>query len=253
MNPEEPTCGTCGFPTRTNAHSDECKKKKDREVRVVGDVKRGIEHLYKKFSSDEERQAAVREMLLETLEDEPAKSLVSDQQRDDMLEAIASGFDNDDPESFSRSVLDAVGPLVNIRLEHAKAFEDVQALDIMGQQEFTPVNERISYTVDGEVLQLHLATAFEMKDQIESLYEDALIKMADFVREHPEIKKIGGKSWLNATKTYGAMKERLGFEISDLSDEENETVSEGTIRDERVRPVMNAYMSREQFLERYGK
>jgi len=91
--------------------------------------------------------------------------------------------------------------------------EDRKADEKMKKEGFTPLNERVSYSIKEGQLQLHLAESFEMKDRIEDMYEDALRKIVDVVERDPSITSIGGLSWLNATKTYGSMKERLGFTV----------------------------------------
>lgn len=252
MNPEEPTCGTCGFPMRTKEHSGECKRRKASESRIMGDIERAIAHIWESGKTQGERVATTISLLEESLESGLVQSLVPDEDVSKMREALASSVSSEGPEKFAQSVIDAVRPLIDVRINHAKEFEDVQALEIMGAQEFTPVNERISYSVGAEEIQLHLAPAFEMKDQIEELYQDALEKLVDYVREHPEIKRIGGPSWLNATKTYGAMKERLGFQLSEAWHKEDETHRDSPSEEFRSRPKKNAYITREDFLERYG-
>jgi len=108
------------------------------------------------------------------------------------------------------------------------------------------VNERIYFTINGNRLHLHLLASHERKNQVEDLYKDALHKIVPFVKAHPEIEVIGGWSWLNATKTYGAMKERLGFTISDILPEELEGYEHSDNR-----PRKNALISREEFLQLY--
>jgi hypothetical protein len=252
MNPEEPTCGTCGFPTRINEHSGECKKRKESEKRIMGDIGRAIARIWETCKTQGERVKTIDGLLDESLESELTQSLLSDDDVSQMRDALASSLSDEGPEEFAQSVMDAVRPLIDVRIDHAKEFEDAQALEIMGDQEFTFVNERISYTVGNGDLQLHLAPAFEVKDHIEDLYKDALEKLVDFIKAHPEIKRVGGRSWLNATKTYSAMKERLGFEISDYVDDEEETPRQPESESSQTRPAKNAYMSREKYLETYG-
>ncbi len=248
MKDEEATCGTCRFPTCTGEHSNECKKQQAREVRVVGEIQRGIAHIWDQGSTQAQREVIVRGLVDEALASEFTRSLLSDEDVEQMKARLDEGLSDKDPEAFTASVLKAVKPMLDVRLEHAKAFEDAQALEIMEKQGFTPVNERVSYSLHEGQLHLHLAPSFEVKDQIEGLYEDALVKVAQLVRSQPDILRIGGGSWLNATETFSEMKKRLGFEISDLTDKDRESGH----YDETERPIKNALMSREDFLHRYG-
>ena len=65
MNPEEPTCGTCGFPTRIGEHSEECKRRKVSEKRIMGDINRAIAHIWESGKTQEERVATTISLLEE--------------------------------------------------------------------------------------------------------------------------------------------------------------------------------------------
>ena len=77
-------------------------------------------------------------------------------------------------------------------------------------------------------------------------FRESLQKIVPIVKADQSIRTIGGPSWLNATNTYGSMKERLGFEISDTDPE----ILARHFKDEK-RAVKDAIMTRERFLELY--
>ena len=203
-------------------------------------------HIFQGDTLPDDRLAVVLSHVGAFFEEEPAKPLMSKNQQDELLSAIKAVTNTSDEKKFVEDVMNALKPFMELRVKHAIEFEDAEARDIMEKQGFTPVNERISYSIGGDQLQLHLAPAFEVKEKIEDYYRDALIKIADVVANNPEIKIIGGASWLNATKTYGAMKERLGFTISDISEEDRKKHHA-----DATRSVKNAIMTREELLKRY--
>ena len=163
-----------------------------------------------------------------------------------------SGLENattlNDLDTFISACLKAIQPFIELRVDYAKKYEDVEARDIMEKQGYISLNERVSYSKEGDRIQLHLATAFEVKEKIEDLYRDALYKIVEIVKSNPTILFIGGSSWINATRTYGGMKERLGFSLSETSDEVFQKH-----HTKEARPVKDATMTRDEFLRRYSK
>lgn len=196
------------------------------------------------------RTRMLKDKLTEVFSKEPMHSLVSEQEQQSMFSALELTTSIESREEFVDALISIYKPLIVLKVDHARVFEDADALRIMEVQQFIPLNERISYSIGGGRLQLHLAPSYERKDQIESYYLDGLEKVVEVVLAHPEIQLIGGSSWLNATKTYGSMKERFGFSISELSEEEKVQSIHDTHDN---RPTKNAFISREDFLKRYEK
>src|SRR3989338_4962641 len=186
--------------------------------------------VFQQSNVPEERAKTLQTSIEALLEREPTRSLLAPTDAQHIRRALTATAPPDDPEEFIGVYGDALQPLIDLRISHAKAYEDAEATSIMLEQGFTPVNERVSYSIAGDRLQLHLAPSFEIKDRIEELYKDALYNVVGVVRQNPNIKKIGGTSWLNATRTYGAMKQRLGFEISDPPKEDITTHHAGETR-----------------------
>jgi len=195
----------------------------------------------------DERHQAIMEMLEPALCARGMGAFLTEDAAEAIRSRTKEACEQETEEGFSAALKQAVAPFIEIKVTHPKDFEDIEAVETMERQGFTPVNKRISYNVGGGQLQLHLAPSFEVKDEIEALYEDALYRVAEVVKGNPDITRIGGSSWLNATKTYSAMKERLGFTIADTSPEVLEEHFQG-----KDRPVKDAFMSREDFLARYG-
>ncbi|MFH1712220.1 MAG: hypothetical protein ABH846_03230 [Patescibacteria group bacterium] len=199
-------------------------------------------------SSKEERLAVLMKPFEGFFGQDFVKKMLGEEAIEEMRAEIKAANELDDEEAFADAVIKAAQPMFELRATHARQMEDSDAREIMEIQGFTPVNERISYGIHGDHLQLHLAPSFEVKDKIEEYYRDGLEKVVDIVRENPDIKMIGGSSWLNATKTYGEMKKRLGFKISETPQE----VIDAHFP-ESDRPIKNATMTREEFLARYDQ
>lgn len=125
--------------------------------------------------------------------------------------------------------------------------EDVEAVAFARQYGFTPLNKRVSYSRYGDTFSVHLAPSYEVKDEIESLYTDALMKLARIVAKDASISQVSSISWLNGTQTYGSMKERLGFTFGPEVPPE---VLAQHFPNER-RPVKSMTISRKELLKRY--
>lgn len=219
----------------------------ERRKKIEVKVREFLKGLFEEFSESEERakEALVR------IEKEIANDFTKSHLQEDQIQAVRNGLrdalQEADVEMSFQACLKVLRPLIEIRVRFAKEHEDYQARKIMRDQGFIQLNERISYNVGEHGLQLHLAPAYEVKGKIEALYRDALEKIVPIVQANPDIWVIGGTSWINATRTYGAMKERLGFTLSDTPEE---VVKEHFAHDER--PLKDATMTREEFLARYA-
>ncbi len=222
-------------------------QEEEQQTTIDPEITRVASQIFREAETLQDRSRFAKQILLGALDQEPTRSLLQEEERERML----AEFDEvtyEDERTFAEQVQSIVEPIGRLKAEHPLEYEDADALTIMEQQGFTPVNERVSYSLGDDLLQLHLAPSVERKDQIEDMYQDALEKIVATVEADPNITRVGGASWLNATRTYGGMKERLGFTLSELSEEDREA----HFADED-RPVKNALMTREEFLSRYGK
>jgi len=213
-------------------------------VRVESRARGEVEHFIESTPEDE-RKRHILGLLRVHFAREPLSGFLTDDQKQDVR--VAVGEIDYAREDVVDAVLQAMKPVLEARAMHALEFEDAEALQIMKEQGFTPVNKRISYSIsDQGRLHLHLAPSHERKNEVEDMYRDALHKIVPLVKADSSIVTIGGWSWLNATKTYASMKERLKFTISDIPKEELEAYPSSDDR-----PKKNALMSREVFLKEY--
>ena len=201
-------------------------------------------------NSESDRNEAARAEIYTHLETEPTATLLDEESKSIILQALETKPPHEEKEDFISFYVQAVQPLIKFRVEHAKKYEDIQVSRNIKDTGERGLNERINYDIKNGHLQLHLQPSFEVKDKIENYYRDALYKIVDIVKNDPTILLIGGPSWLNATKTYGTMKERLGFTLSEIP---QDAVKPDLPSELENRPMKNAYMTREEFLKLYSE
>ena len=118
---------------------------------------------------------------------------------------------------------------------------------------YTPVNEIVSYGITNEnsFLNIHIAPAtdFNAIEKIR-LLEDGLKKLAAIVNSNKNIEMILAASWIVLKKQ--KLVESLGFKIAD-SLKIQMLIDSERIKKSSPRPAALAYMSREDFIERYFK
>jgi len=228
---------------------DRISFKEKRRVFYFDRARRTLGAIYDDCNSQSEIRELATSKLIRWFDSPPADSFFDS----DYVKEVIGGIDDvrvtKGRNAFIDDMIKLLTPVINVQIENALAFEDVKVASEIESSGFTRLNKRISYGIhdDGTRLQLHLSSSFERKEEIEGFYRDALSKVVDIVRDNPEITTIGGHSWLNATRTYSTMKKRLGFEISDVSEDGRRNA-----RSSDTRKVMDASMSRERFLELYG-
>ena len=113
-------------------------------------------------------------------------------------------------------------------------------------EEFTPVNEILTYGVDGDNVHIHLNSLQISHQEKEELIYAGLRKLAVIIKSKPEINKISATSWIVARHPRSIQK--LGFTIKGPISEE---FRQKHFKDEE-RPVHYSEMSREEFLTRYA-
>ena len=202
--------------------------------------------IFDKSQSAENRAEIIIERLGDLLNSEFVDIYAEEGAGQRMIDDLIKTALIEERQEFVSASMQVLKSLIDILSSHAKEFEDYEAMQIMKAQGFTQLNDRISYSVGGGQLQLHLAPAYEVKDQIEAMYRDGLEKVVAIVKADPTITTIGGSSWINATKTYGNMKERLGFVLLDTP---QEVIEEHFKYEDR--PIKDAKMTREEFLKIY--
>ncbi|MCX6743926.1 MAG: hypothetical protein NTX82_00155 [Candidatus Parcubacteria bacterium] len=162
-------------------------------------------------------------------------------------EQVNSGIDQavalKDKQEFIAKMILELDPMMQLGKNYPVLFEDAQAKIFMELGGFIPINERVSYGTYKDVVHFHLSPAFEVKERLNEIFLDAMKKLAEIVRQNPEIKVINGTSWIVATKTYGKALAGLGFEISEVTPEFKEEHFKGEERE-----IKKASMPRDKFL-----
>lgn len=167
---------------------------------------------------------------------------------DDAEARLRAAADLEDDAQALDAVMAALEPLVELKFEDPKRYDGIR-----GEEVFLPVNEVLTYEVEGDAVRLHVPVntgrpPLEMMAQI----GDGLRKLAAIVREHnasgkgEPIRRIVGTSWIVAKAP--ALMKRAGFTLKgDISEE----VREAHFSSE-TRPVQEAEMTVEELLRRYG-
>jgi len=175
------------------------------------------------------------------------KPFLPEETINDIRAGLAQCVELKERNAFIKKMKHALKPIFAIQKEQPKIFEDVQARLGMEAGGFIPLNERVSYGVDNDLVHFHLAASYEVKEQVPLLFLDAMQKLTKIVEANPAIKEISGTSWIVATKKYGTMLKDKGFTITEVPPE----VKEKYFKDED-RPIARAVISREKFLQTFG-
>jgi len=245
-------------PLESRASFDESEKNDAKMQEYLGKTEVALEALFTEVSSPTELQQTLQERFEPILE----SGFVSEECKAIMSE-VPEISNITDKKEFLRRMLEVLTPLIEFRVNNSKLYEDMEAQITLKQENFTALNERVSYHVtetddDGNIIRvnIHLAACHELAETkeerakiIEELYIDGLKKLVQFAKDNPTLKSVNSTSWLNATKTYGDMKKRMGFEgFGPIS----EDLRKKHFSDEQ-RTVISCTLSRQELIDRYGE
>lgn len=204
--------------------------------------------------------------------------------KEKMTEDVRAGAAIKDKDAFVAHYVKILEPFTIFRVTHAKVFEDKERENIFKNEgnlklsevlytrlddddeeenssgileyftssvKFIKENVKKINKEDAETILIHLPPAKEfIKAEGMAKFKEEIVKglieLAKVIKLHPEIKKIYSISWIVAKNPI--LLERLGFTIEGQisEDEKKKHFTEET------RPVAKAFMTSEDFLNRYG-
>ncbi len=169
-----------------------------------------------------------------------------EQTPEELKAALAACSQIEDKDEFVAQVLQILEPLLILKQQDPVRWETVARREFVRNGGFEQINDLLAYSIEGDTLHLHVppneTTPIKVKI---NLIKDGLKKVAEVIKEHPEVEHIIGKSWIVAS--HGSLLERLGFTVEELSDEVKARSQELDPRD-----IALASISREELLKRYG-
>jgi hypothetical protein len=229
-------------PETINLNAQEEPKKKPDEI--VQKISKMYEQMHQgKMTPEEIKQKF--EPLLQAVE---FKELLSKEQKEAMQKSMAQALQSQDQQQFITQMTSSIEPLLEIKKQNPQLFEDVQARIFAEMGGFIPLNKRISYGLGRDNAHIHLAPSHAVKEELPLLFLDGMHKLAEIIKKNEKIKEVTGTSWLMATKTYGEMMAKLGFEINDVPEEVKKEHFVG-----ETRPMKRAVMDRKNFIKKFGQ
>ncbi len=155
-------------------------------------------------------------------------------------------------EEYETSAMERLTPFLELEKKYPAEFTAAISRLYEGRDdsEHTIVNHVVSYDIKGERLQLHLHSSVDMsKSRVLAEFEDGLRKLAPIVEENQKIQKITALSWIVAVPG-GAelLRRKFGFTVEKTVPK---SVGEEDWGDNRISGY--AWISREDFLKRYGQ
>lgn len=126
-----------------------------------------------------------------------------------------------------------------------KLIEPIKTSMGKATEDFTPVNEILTYGIAGDNIHIHLSDLKIFHGEKEKLVRDGLRKLATILQSKPEINKVSATSWIVAKHPKSI--ERLGFVVKGPISEE---FRQKHFKDEK-RPVHYSEISREEFITTY--
>lgn len=152
----------------------------------------------------------------------------------------------DDADKFTEAMMPVIEQFVRFRIEQPEEYERMAREIFVRVSNFTPLNQLLSYGRHENTLHIHIAPNENVgiKDKLHFLRE-GLNKLAQVVEADQEITEVTGTSWIIAK--HPKLLESLGFTVlGEIDDEKRQKHFSG-----ETRPVAEAYISREDLLEKY--
>ncbi|HBB43816.1 MAG TPA: hypothetical protein DCZ83_00235 [Candidatus Yonathbacteria bacterium] len=172
--------------------------------------------------------------------------------KEETVRGLKESFNIKDKEVFVNYLLQVLDPIIMLRATQPDVFESVQREANLNNSGYLKLSEVLHFGLDGEEAQLHLAPSAELIKEsgtgnFKKEVENGLEKLAEIIKSINKIKEIVATSWIVAKNP--RLLEKLGFTIvGEISKEEKEKL----FPDEK-RTIAKAFMTREEFLARYGK
>ena len=204
-----------------------------------------IERIFDIGENEKGRQDGINKAILKLL---PFFELIpnSDFMMRDLLTNCAK---IEDRQAFVEKVISILGPLFRFKESEPLVWEEARRKIFLEDARAIRLNDILAYSIDGQEISLHLPPAREFINaegliSFREKIREALVLLADIVFKNKDITRIVGISWIVARSP--KLLESLGF-----------TVEHGLLPDQDgpmgKRPVSSAFMSREDFLNKYHR
>ena len=213
------------------------------EAKERAEMERSAKKMFLEIKAGKETPAQELQKLSVLINAPEFAELLSQEQKDFISKDLQDVLQIKAEDQFVAEVLRAVKPLQELKHRYPELYEDAQARFFTDNGKFIPLNKRISYGLHNDDVHFHLAPSFAVKDKLPELFFDAMAKLKNIVGANEEIKKITGTSWIVATKKYGSLLAKLGFEITEVP----ERIKSEHFQGEK-RPMKMASMTRDKFL-----
>ena len=227
-----------------NTEKNKQEKNKEEKIKMEDE----IEVFVNKFEDSQQKIIALDNLIDKTLDDDILDKIGLNTNIKEFKKQLIGLREIDDKDEFNKNVKLIFNPLFTAFQNNPKESGIFQRKAFIASHEFIPVNEAFSYGVYENSLHMHLAPASDLSvSEKFRLLKDALGKFAKVVDSRPDIKEISATSWIVSSNP-GLFK-KLGFKIIDLIDQETKN------RDfpKETRNVGKAFISREDFLEKYNR
>lgn len=169
--------------------------------------------------------------------------------RDEVVREIQKSLEIQDRETFIAHLMKVLEPFMLLKVTNPKIFETVEREAVTSGDGNTRLSEVLYVNFKHENrADIHLATARELMKEKGIAYlkkevETGLRKLAEMIKPNDKVKEIWATSWIVAKSPLYLRK--LGFTVVGVFPEEE-------TEEEENRPIGEAFMTREDFLARYG-
>ncbi|MFA6476468.1 MAG: hypothetical protein WCV68_03600 [Candidatus Paceibacterota bacterium] len=195
--------------------------------------------------NEKERQDGINKFILKIL---PLLELIPD--RDAVIRSLLTDCAGmEEREVFVEKVMSILEPLFKFKEKEPLIYEEARRKIFLEDARATSLNDFLAYSIEGQEVSLHLPHAREfIKTYGLVTYGEeitkALVLLANIISQNKDITGVVGTSWIIARNP--KLLELFGF-----------TVEHGQLPDQDspmgMRPVSFAFMSREDFLNKYYK
>ncbi len=190
-------------------------------------AKKEINMIYESYATNRERVDVIKEAVRKV------SHVVENSE--ETLANLEACVEIENKKQFVDAIFQATQSLINLKIDSP------EPLVVAGEdsKERIRVNNLLLYEIKGDCLDLHVSPNKVVEHPLKEL-ADGFYKIAGLVKDNAEIKKIEGESWIIAR--HPKLMKKFGFT---LIGESYESKTGGLVN--------KAYMSREEFLDRYLK
>jgi len=214
------------------------------ESELYKSSKNNIDVIYEKYSNPEERVAEIIR-LLDPFFKHIDKKILSEDRITEIRNNIETCSLAKDKNEFIEKMMKTLKPFFDIKEKNADKFEETIAKTMNEIGGFTEINRLLSYGKYKSIIHIH-APAGKTVDNKSELYRKGMKKLADIVKNDPEVKEITATS--NLVAEHQRLFKKIGFKIEDVTDEFKR---EHFPREKRE--IKKASISREDFLNIFLK